>query len=69
MWLAESPLLLRGIVPTNWIHDNMAEILLQKPGGGYGWSEELGRSLKVPELRSLLLLRFKVKAIKMYIHI
>ena len=38
----------------------MAEILLEKPGGGYGWSSKLGRSLTVPELRSLLILRYEV---------
>ena len=38
----------------------MAEILLEKPGGGYGWSSKLGRSLTVPELRTLLILRYEV---------
>ena len=67
MWLAESPLVLRGVVPTDWLQENMAEILLEKPGGGYGWTDALGRSLKVPELRSLLLLRYKVMILKIYI--
>ena len=64
MWLAESPLVLRGVVPTDWLQENMPEILLEKPGGGYGWSDALGQSLKVPELRSLLLLRYKVMILK-----
>ena len=59
-FLAESPLVLCGIIPTDWLQDHMGEILLEKPGGGYGWSSELGRSLTVPELRSLLILRYEV---------
>ena len=38
----------------------MAEILLERPDGTYGWSSKLGRSLTVPELRALLILRFEV---------
>ena len=38
----------------------MAEVLLEKPDGGYGWSSKLGRSLTVPELRTLLILRYEV---------
>ena len=60
MLLSESPLVLCGIVPTDWLHDNMAQLLLEKPDGGYGWSTKLGRSLTVPELRSLLILRYEV---------
>ena len=41
----------------------MAKILLEKPDGGYGWSSKLGRSLTVPELRSLLILRYEVGCI------
>ena len=60
VYLSESPLVLCGIVPTEWLHDNMAQVLLEKPDGGYGWSTKLGRSLTVPELRSLLILRYEV---------
>ena len=62
-WLkfcSESPLVLCGIIPTVWLEDNMVRILLQKPGGGHGWSKELGTSLMVSELRALLKLKFKV---------
>ena len=59
-FLAESPLVLCGIVPTWWLQDHMAEILLEKPGGGYGWSSKLGRSLTVPEFWTLLILRYEV---------
>ena len=59
-FLSESPLVLCGIIPTDWLQANMAKILLEKPDGGYGWSSKLGRSLTVPELRSLLILSYKV---------
>ena len=38
----------------------MGEILLERPDGSYGWSKELGKSLTVPELRALLILKFEV---------
>ena len=59
-FLAESPMVLCGIIPTWWLQDHMAEILLERPDGTYGWSSKLGRSLTVPELRTLLILRFEV---------
>ena len=62
-FLAESPLVLCGIIPTWWLQDNMAEILLERPDGSYGWSSELGKSLTVPELRALLILKFEVNRI------
>ena len=65
-FLAESPLVLCGIVPTWWLQDNMAEILLERPDGSYRWSNELGRSLTVPELRALLILKFAVSIITLY---
>ena len=65
MLLAESPIVLNGIIPTYWLQENMPEILLEKPGGGYGWSVALGKSLTVPELRSLLLLRYKELKMKL----
>ena len=58
-FLAESPMVLCGIIPKDWLQDNMAEILWEKPDGG--WSSKLGRSLTVPELRSLLILRYEVR--------
>ena len=50
-FLSESPLVLCGIIPTDW---------LEKPEGGYGWSDKLGRSLTVPELRGLHILSYEV---------
>ena len=60
MFLSESPLVLCGINPTSWLQANMAKILLERPDGGYGWSDKLGLSLMVPELRGLLILSYQV---------
>ena len=60
LFLSESPLVLCGIIPTSWLQANMAKILLERPDGGYGWSDKLCMSLTVPELRSLLILSYQV---------
>ena len=60
LFLSESPLVLCGIIPTSWLQANMAKILLERPDGGYGWSDQLGLSLTVPELRGLLILSYQV---------
>ena len=58
--MADSPLLLSGVVPRAQMERWLIRALLEKTGGRHGFNVDLVRSLAVAEIRAMAIIQYPV---------